>query len=254
MFFDKDSLSFCILDVVSLTQENVAMLNTGRNFDALSFRFASDATLDDGKVRQMGDGEICFVPARVTYTRRATQDELIAVHMSVSDYVSAELEHFTAQDSVRFGKLFREIYAVWNAKRVGYRYKCAALLNEIFEACFRENYHEPEENSLISPSLAYLNEHLTDPSLTVSDLAAHSYVSEVYFRRLFREKFGMSPQKYIIEHRIQHAAHLMSTGYYTLHEVALLSGYTDYPYFSSEFKRLKGVSPTEYLYNFSQNG
>ncbi len=253
MFFDNDSLSFRILDVVSLKQENVALLNTERNFDALSFRYSSDAILDDGEVRQMGDGEICFIPARVTYTRCAAHDELIAVHMSIADYVSAELEHFTVQDTIRMGSLFREIYAVWRAKQVGYRYKCAALMNEIFRECFRENYRTVE-TGVIAPSLAYLNEHLTDPDLSIADLAACSFVSEVYFRRLFKEKFGISPQKYIIERRIQHAVGLMATGYYSLSEVALLSGYTDYPYFSSEFKRLKGVSPTEYRYIFSQNG
>ena len=75
-------------------------------------------------------------------------------------------------------------------------------------------------------------------------------MSEVYFRKLFKEEFGISPQKYIIDLRLQNAAGLISTGYYSLKEVAYMSGYTDYKYFSVEFKKNMGVSPSEYLYNY----
>ncbi len=249
MFFDKDNLSFRILDVVSLKQENVSMLNTGRNFDAISFRYSSDAVLDDGAVHQTGDGEVCFVPARVTYTRRATHDEWITVHLNLTGYVSTGIEHFTSSDPARMGEMFRKVYTVWNQKAAGYRYECAALVNEILLICYREHCRTKSEPSLIDPSLSYLNEHLADPDLSVSALAACSFVSEVYFRKLFRAKFGISPQKYIIRQRIRRAMDLMTTGYYTLTEISTLSGYTDYAYFCSEFKRLCGVCPTEYLHH-----
>ena len=86
--------------------------------------------------------------------------------------------------------------------------------------------------------------------LTVKEIADRSFISEVYFRKLFKAEFGMSPQKYIIKQRMQKAVFLMSTGYYSLKEIALMSGYTDYKYFSTEFKREKGVSPSKFVYNF----
>ena len=42
----------------------------------------------------------------------------------------------------------------------------------------------------------------------------------------------------------------MSTGYYSLKEIAIMSGYEDYKYFSAEFKREKGISPSKYVYNY----
>ena len=45
MFFEKELLSFNILDVLELKQQDVNMFNSGRNFSALSFRFRSDAVL-----------------------------------------------------------------------------------------------------------------------------------------------------------------------------------------------------------------
>ena len=71
-------------------------------------------------------------------------------------------------------------------------------------------------------------------------------ISEVYFRRIFKKEFGISPQKYIVSLRIQNAKALIDAGYFSLQEVAYLSGYSDYKYFSVEFKRVMGASPSEY--------
>ena len=83
-------------------------------------------------------------------------------------------------------------------------------------------------------------------------LAEQSFMSEVYFRKLFKSSYGISPQKYIIRLRIQHAKGLISIGYYSLKEIALMSGYTDYKYFSTEFKKQVGVSPSDYIYNYNK--
>jgi AraC-like DNA-binding protein len=77
-------------------------------------------------------------------------------------------------------------------------------------------------------------------------------MSEVYFRRLFKEEYGVSPQKFIIDLRIQNAVALISTGYYSLKEVALMSGYSDYKYFSIEFKKAMGVSPSQYISGYGE--
>lgn len=78
-----------------------------------------------------------------------------------------------------------------------------------------------------------------------------NYVSFVP-SKLFKAEYGFSPQKYIIHLRIQYAKQLISTGYYSVKEIALMSGYTDYKYFSTEFKKQVGVSPSDYVYNYNK--
>ena len=50
--------------------------------------------------------------------------------------------------------------------------------------------------------------------------------------------------------RMQKAISLINTGYYSLKEVAAMCGFTDYKYFSVEFKKHTGKSPSEYEYKF----
>lgn len=251
MFFDKEFISFKILDVLSIEQQNVNFFNNGRNFCAISFRFRADAKLiTSSKEYRLGDNTVSFFPARLDYTRIASIDKMIVIHFDTTDYISQNIECFTPKNAQAYRNLFMKIYSVWCAKEIGYKYKCSALLYEIFTKCFEENYKESTSASKIEPSITFLNENFKNPDITIKNAAEKSFMSEVYFRKLFNKKYGISPQKYLINLRLQHAIGLMSTGYYLLKEIALMSGYTDYKYFSSEFKRIKGISPSKYMYNY----
>lgn len=69
----------------------------------------------------------------------------------------------------------------------------------------------------------------------------------MYFRKLFREAYGISPLKFINQLRIKRAKKLLKTGYYRVGESATLSGFDDMKYFSTVFKKSVGLAPTEYL-------
>lgn len=252
MFFERDTLSFHLLDVLSANQKNVSNFNSGRNFSALSFRFHADAVMKTEKEEcHLSDGSICFVPARLNYHRISKQDELIAIHFDMSGYSTQSIEHFTPADPEPFKRLFTQILHTWNERGTGYRYQCSAILYEILAECYRQNDVPASETSGISRSVDYIRKHYRDSTLSIRKIADCSFMSEVYFRKLFKTEYGISPQKYIIRLRIQNASALISSGYYSLKEVAYLSGYNDYKYFSVEFKKVMGVSPSAYSYNFS---
>ena len=249
MIFEKDILSLSILDVIYLRQENVNTANSKRNFDALSFRIRSDACIKTEKsFHQTENGSVCFFPAGLNYRRIASVDELIVVHFRTAESSEQSIISFTPENTETFTRLFKRILDIWQRKEIGYKYECTAILYEIFAECHKQ-YPTPK-TSKIQPSIDYINEKYTSPDLTVKEIADRSFISEVYFRKLFKEEYAISPQKYIINLRIQNAIGLISTGYYSLKEVAYMSGYNDYKYFSVEFKKIVGVSPSEYLYNY----
>ena len=251
MFFEKELLSFNILDVLELKQQDVNMFNSGRNFSALSFRFRSDAVLINKTERySMKDNYVSYFPTRLDYTRVATVDEMIVVHFDTINYNTKNIEYFIPKDPTVLAKLFRDILDAWNKKELGYKFKCSAILCEIFAECYTQNYVSKPQNPKIQNSVEYLLKNYKKSDLSIKEIADKSFMSDVYFRKLFKEEYAISPQKYIINLRIQNAIGLISTGYYSLKEVAYMSGYNDYKYFSVEFKKIVGVSPSEYLYNY----
>jgi AraC-like DNA-binding protein len=249
--FESEHLSLRLLDILFLDQKNVSMLNAGRHFDALSFRIRSDAKLQTAEGEYpMTDGSLCYVPAHLDYRRTASYDKMIVVHFHTSEYVGRTIERFTPTDVARMEALFFDIWTCFCEKKAGWVYRATALLYEIFAVCFEECSKGKVQTSKIAPSMKYLLSHYTDPNLSIAELAKKSFISEVYFRKLFKAEYGISPRAYLIDLRIRHAISLMATGYYSLQEVAALSGYSDYQYFSTEFRRRKGVSPSAYRYNY----
>ena len=252
MFFEKDLISFHLLDVLALRQENIHMLNTGRNFNALSFRFHADTVLKtEGAEYVMRDNSVVYVPVRLDYSRKAVYDDLIVVHFETTNYQQKSIETFTPERPEALATLFCEILDRWRKKETGYQYLCSSVLYKILAECYIQSFKPTPKDSKIQASVDYLTENYKKSDLSIKEIADRSFMSEVYFRKLFKEEYGVSPQKYIIDLRIQHAVGLISTGYYSLKEIAYLSGYNDYKYFSVEFKKSVGVSPSEYLYNYA---
>lgn len=251
MFFEKEAVAFSILDVMELDQRNVNTFNSGRNFSALSYRFHSDACLktSDGEFN-LSDKCVVYVPPRCDYTRTAATDELIVIHFNVFDYTSQTIEFFESKSASELTKLFKSILQCWKNKETGYKLTCSAILCEILSECYKQNLNTEKQASKIQKSIDFILKEYRRNDLTIEEISSKSFISEVYFRKLFKNEYGTSPQKYIVNLRIQNAINLISSGYYSLKEVAYLSGYTDYKYFSTEFKRITGVSPSKYLYKF----
>lgn len=81
----------------------------------------------------------------------------------------------------------------------------------------------------------------------LSLLAAERGISEVYFRKLFRDRFGISVGKFLLKLRMEYAADLLYSKQYRINEVADLCGFADAPTFTHSFVKFFGVSPSSYL-------
>lgn len=253
MFFEKEAISFNILDAIELKQKNVHLFNSGRNFNALSFRYRADTILKTStKEYHIADNCVSFVPARLDYNRISNVDEMIVIHFDTANDSTQEIESFVPKCPDILSRLFSEILQCWKKKEIGYKYRCSAIFYEILAECYAQNFVPESSDSIIQNSVNYLLNNYKRCDLSIKEIAEQSFMSEVYFRKLFKKEYGTSPKKYIVSLRIQNAVGLISTGYYSLKEVAYMSGYTDYKYFSSEFKKCKGISPSRYIYNYGK--
>ena len=84
--------------------------------------------------------------------------------------------------------------------------------------------------------------------LSLPEIALRCGVSECYFRRLFKEYSGESPIRFLQHHRIEKAKQLLlSDEDYSIGEIAQLLDFSDIYHFSKTFKKLCGISPTQFL-------
>ena len=81
MIFEQEYIIFEILDVLFFDQKNSRTNNSNRNFDAISFRYKADTTLNTHKQQiELSDDSICYVPSNLSYTRKSKKDKLIVIH------------------------------------------------------------------------------------------------------------------------------------------------------------------------------
>ena len=93
---------------------------------------------------------------------------------------------------------------------------------------------------------AHLDEHFTDPSLSVQSLAATHHVSLRQVHKLFAE-LGESPGSYLRTRRLAHAHALLLDGE-SVTTATHRNGFQDSDTFSRAFRRHYGVSPSEVLH------
>ena len=110
----------------------------------------------------------------------------------------------------------------------------------------KKQYIPKTQVSLITPAVEKMERAFAQNDLTVCKLAALCGISEVYFRRLFLQIFGISPKEYIIQKRIEYAKTLLSSGDFSVSEVSSLCGYAEPCHFSREFSKRVGISPVQY--------
>lgn len=87
-----------------------------------------------------------------------------------------------------------------------------------------------------------------DSGISLSKILANSGYSEDYIRAAFKELTDKTPHEFLTDIRISHACFLIEV-YKTelpLAEIAERCGYLDYIYFSKQFKKATGLSPSQY--------
>ena len=107
-------------------------------------------------------------------------------------------------------------------------------------------YAPKQTQERIELAVNYLESHLFDMDLKVSELPLLCGMSAPTFRQIFVARYGSTPRKYIIDRRLRQAKIILESGEYnSICEVAHSVGYEDSLYFSKHFKAAYGTAPSK---------
>jgi len=80
----------------------------------------------------------------------------------------------------------------------------------------------------------------------VAAMASEVGVTPQHFMRLFKARKGMTPSQFVVHTRIDAAKSLLRESNHTITRIAELLGYTDIYFFSRQFKKVSGMTPSAY--------
>lgn len=93
---------------------------------------------------------------------------------------------------------------------------------------------------------AMVRRQISNSDLVIDDCAREMLMSRSAFYLRIKKNYGVSPNTYIQNIRLDYAMKLLRDTNDTISEVAYEAGYTDPKYFSRAFKKAKGLTPTEF--------
>lgn len=225
------------------------MHNPGRHSDCFVFYDAGEADyLMEGYSFRARAGAAFFLAKGSVYDIQVWQkSKFICIDFDFEETQKERRSQYFSDVSPSLRNDFAKFFHLWVQSSPWQLPHAYSVLYHIYYELVRsENKQYAKSSRLMADVSAYILERYTDPSLSVSDMAAHAGISEVHLRRLFHERYGSSPIGYLHHLRLEKAKNMLRTSNYTVSEVALSVGYPDPYYFSRLFREKTGSTPSQY--------
>ncbi|MNH74353.1 Chemotaxis protein CheY [compost metagenome] len=100
-------------------------------------------------------------------------------------------------------------------------------------------------NPAMKKLLQYIKDHLDEP-LSLTEVAKQFHFNPSYLSNYFTVHNDEGFSEYLTRVRIERASELLREGEATISEISSMVGYSDHSYFTKVFRKLKGISPSQY--------
>lgn len=100
-------------------------------------------------------------------------------------------------------------------------------------------------NAVADSICEYIKQHYHE-DISLQDVAGYLNYSDAYFCRIFKQCFDRSFLAYLTEYRVERAKELLEDFSVNIKDISYKVGYRDSNYFAKVFKRIAGLTPTEY--------
>ncbi len=132
------------------------------------------------------------------------------------------------------------------------RYLCSAILSEV---ALQSQIYPTYGNKIIKEQFYrdicdYVSWHITD-NIKVSQVANYFGYNEKYLTTFFKQRAGISLKQYILQEKMDRAKADLSETTEPVSQIAFRLGFSDAHNFSNAFRKVTGLSPSEYrdIYN-----
>ncbi|GAB3902510.1 hybrid sensor histidine kinase/response regulator transcription factor [Mucilaginibacter boryungensis] len=102
------------------------------------------------------------------------------------------------------------------------------------------------DNEFLNKAIKIIEDHLDNPGFNVSELAKAVAMSQPVLYKKLNALTGLSVNDFIKSIKMNNAVILLQSKRYTINEIAYMVGFSDRKYFSKEFKKQYGKTPSEF--------
>ncbi len=214
----------------------------------------------EGKEYTLHENEAFCIPRFRGHRYFASEDDpwsILWVHFKGEDtcyfpiedcqVVAFTTQHATNRMHFLFDLLFRVLEGNYTLGNFIY-------ISQVLSLILAETYHREKSNSTLEQNkhvtnvVKYMYGHL-DENLTLDQIVEEFDLSKSYLNAVFQKYTQHAPMDFFINLKMKRACELLRSTDTYVYEVAQRLGYSDPYYFSRIFKRVVGMSPSEYKHS-----
>ena len=234
-----------ILEVITVYSPK-GRLGTMKNRDSYGLSFCEEGqiTYTHKGEKYISDADHAMIlPQGESYTLKGDKNGFFPViNFKCDGFLTDKIVSIPINNPKSYIKDFEQIKSLFLFER-----NRAKVMSIFYGMIHKLTLGKSAETELLAPAMMFLEKNLALPNLSNEMLASKCNISEVYFRKLFLAKFGITPRQYIIEARISSAKQLLAEGGLKINAVSEKCGFTNPYHFCRAFKEKVGVTPTEYM-------
>lgn len=142
-----------------------------------------------------------------------------------------------------------ELVREYEEKRQAYQTMVSAAFSQLIVYLSREyenQNHDKHSNLMhLAKAVSYMEDHYLE-QIAMEELAAKSQISVRHLNRIFKTHYQITPLEYIHKLRLEHACSLLKRSNLPITVLSHESGFNDSNYFTRQFVKSFGMSPTSY--------
>lgn len=192
------------------------------------------------------NNNICHIPIIVLSAKASLDDRIAGLEQGIDDYItkpfSATYLKTRIASLLRQRKALQEIYM--NKLMEGKNSSSAAPVAGSLTPS--QPQITPYDEQFMEKVMEFMEEQMDNAELTIDEFAEKLMLSRTIFYRKLKSIIGLTPVDFIREIRIKRAVQLIDSGEYNFSQVAYMTGFNDPKYFSKCFKKVIGITPSEY--------
>lgn len=195
-------------------------------------------------------GSVRFLPVgtnAVHYTAETVEPgSCVDIFFDTAEPINSSAFSVNRKWFTQLAPLFTKAANLWKQKKEGYNYAVTACVYNILAHLQQEIVYTSSKNAkVVQAAVEYISNHFTE-NICVDSLREICGISASQLKKIFVQLYGVPPKQYIIALRMNYACDLLLSNIYSISEIAELVGYENVYYFSHSFKKIFGISPSEY--------
>lgn len=208
-------------------------------------------------------GDLIMIPQGTPHALRADRDStmrLISVHFHAQVFGALNILRLLGipshiQQERVFGEASQQLCREFAVKQDGWQMSMRWIIQSMILHVVRTYagrckavypFVSQKELPRLLPAFEFIDKNLADRALSVKSLSRTVFLSDVQFRKVFKDATGLSPARFIQRRRVERSCVLLRTTQCSIEQIAFDCGFIDSPYFYRVFRAWMSASPYSY--------